>query len=379
MSLYVRNIGVTYWAQVVSLWFALAVGAADSPTIITLRPRARVGAGAVSIGDVTVLQGGKPGQNRRLATIDLDDAPPPGKKLSISAKQVEFRLLVAGVPPHTFLVQPNGTVLVTRKTHNLPSERIVAAARQSIADRLPWKTEDYTLAPAAPVQPITGLAVPPDQVVLRPIVRSTWPPGRNVQVAVKVFVKEQLFATVPLTMQLQRFADTVVAKRPIKRGHAIGPADLHVERRDVTGETGYFIATKHLLGQTVRVDVPALHIIRASNISPKNPTPVTLIRMGDRIQMVAQMRGLRISALGEALEAGRQGEVIQVRNINSKKIVQARVVNRGEVAVTTMQNGVPRAVTPHPPAGANRVPNSTAAEVASEPTLRRLPPLEAKP
>ena len=383
MSLYLRNIGVTCWAQVVCLWFALAVGAADSPTIITLRPRARLDAGPVSIGDVTVLQAGNPDQNRRLAKIDLDDAPPPGKKLTISAKQVEFRLLVAGVPQQTFLVQPNSMVLVTRKTHNLTSERIVAAARQLIATRLPWKTAEYTLTPAAPVQPITGLVVRPDQVVLQPVLRSTWPPGRTVHLSVKVFVEEELFVTVPVTMQLQRFSDTVVALRPIKRGHVIGPADLHMERRDVTGETGYFTSTEHLLGQTVRIDVPALHIIRASNVSPKNTKQEPLIRMRDRVQIVAHTRGLRISTLGEALAAGRQGEVIQVRNVNSKKILQARVVSRQEVIVNTMHDSAtasaPRVGAPHPPAGATRVPHSVAAEVASEPTLRRLPPLEAKP
>ena len=77
MSLYLRNIGMTCWGQMVCLWFALAGGAAEIPTIITLRTRARVDAGPVSIGDVTVLQAGNPAQNRRLASIDLDDAPQP--------------------------------------------------------------------------------------------------------------------------------------------------------------------------------------------------------------------------------------------------------------------------------------------------------------
>ena len=383
MSLSLRNIGMTCWGQMVCLWFALAGGAAEIPTIITLRTRTSVDAGPVSIGDVTVLQAGNPAQNRRLASIDLDDAPQPGQKLTINAKQVEFRLLVAGVPQQTFLVQPNSTVLVTRKTHNLTSERIVAAARQLIATRLPWKAAEYTLTPAAPVRPITGLIVPPDQVILRPVLQSSWPPGRNVHLTVKVLVQEQLFATVPITMQLQRFSDTVIALRAIKQGHVINPADLHVERRDVTGETGYFTSTNHLLGQTMRVAVPALHIIRADNVIPKKTKQEPLIGVRDRVQIVAHTRGLRISTLGEALEAGRKGEVIRVRNVNSKKVLQARVVSRQEVLVNTMYDGVPtsapRVGVPQQPAAASRGPHSVAADVASEPILRRLPPLENKP
>ena len=179
------------------------------------------------------------------------------------------------------------------------------------------------------------------------------------------------------------FFSGFIALRAIKQGHVINPADLHVERRDVTGETGYFTSTNHLLGQTMRVAVPALHIIRADNVIPKNTKQEPLIGVRDRVQIVAHTRGLRISTLGEALEAGRKGEVIRVRNVNSKKVLQARVVSRQEVLVNTMYDGVPtsapRVGVPQQPAAASRGPYSMATDVATEPILRPLPPLENKP
>jgi flagella basal body P-ring formation protein FlgA len=50
-----------------------------------------------------------------------------------------------------------------------------------------------------------------------------------------------------------------------------------------------------------------------------------MVARGQRVTMVALGRGIRVSAVGEALAAGRQGETIRIKNLDSNKVVTGRV------------------------------------------------------
>jgi flagella basal body P-ring formation protein FlgA len=55
--------------------------------------------------------------------------------------------------------------------------------------------------------------------------------------------------------------------------------------------------------------------------------------------MTARVGALVVTALGEAQQDGRAGEVIRVENVDSKKVVRARVTGPGAVDIEL--GGVP--------------------------------------
>lgn len=84
-------------------------------------------------------------------------------------------------------------------------------------------------------------------------------------------------------------------------------------------------------------DVPALVQVKATTApSPSDTTadqvPVQL-KVRDQVRLVAKIGPVRVTALGEALQEGRVGQTIRVRNIDSNKIVSGRVVDRNIVEV----------------------------------------------
>jgi|TARA_B100001964_G_scaffold46824_1_gene52340 flagella basal body P-ring formation protein FlgA len=57
------------------------------------------------------------------------------------------------------------------------------------------------------------------------------------------------------------------------------------------------------------------------------------ISRGDRVTILAENKTIRITVPGIAGENGRKGKTIKVKNIDSKKIIYARVLDSATVKV----------------------------------------------
>lgn len=84
-------------------------------------------------------------------------------------------------------------------------------------------------------------------------------------------------------------------------------------------------------------DAPTLVQVKATTTSSPSVTtadqvPVQL-KMRDQVRLVVKIGPVRVTALGEALQEGRVGQTIRVRNVDSNKIVSGRVVDRNIVEV----------------------------------------------
>jgi flagella basal body P-ring formation protein FlgA len=56
-----------------------------------------------------------------------------------------------------------------------------------------------------------------------------------------------------------------------------------------------------------------------------------LVRRNQGVLMRIEGAGFTVSGVGEAMEDGRAGDVIKVRNVDSRRVVSARVAGDGAV------------------------------------------------
>ncbi|MGA8220402.1 MAG: flagella basal body P-ring formation protein FlgA [Candidatus Acidiferrales bacterium] len=56
------------------------------------------------------------------------------------------------------------------------------------------------------------------------------------------------------------------------------------------------------------------------------PKPVPLVRVGDRVELILQAQGMRLSARATALEIGSLGQKVRVRNSDTGKILSGTIV-----------------------------------------------------
>ncbi|AXM98527.1 flagellar basal body P-ring formation chaperone FlgA [Pseudomonas plecoglossicida] len=132
---------------------------------------------------------------------------------------------------------------------------------------------------------------------------------------------------VPATVRL--FRDVVVVTRPLRRDNVIGENDVAMRERDVGTLTQGFLSE---LDQAVGMKMVRSTVIDQV-LTPQHLEQAEVVRKGDHVVITARSGSLSVRMPGEALAKGGQGEQIRVRNLNSQRVVKARVIGPGQVEV----------------------------------------------
>ena len=216
-----------------------------------------------------------------------------------------------------------------------PRKQVTQAARNAVLDRLPWDRQDVRID-------IThvGLKASAEALVrngnLTPEIRSAWPPLGRVQVVIRAVSGDSAeSAEIPVVLNVRYFQNVVVAKRRITRGAIMKQDDVYIDRQEVRDLSGILTSAESVVGMTAGRDILPLNLIRPGDVKStetlKARTPV--IRRGSTVNLVARGDGLSISVLCEAMQDGRPGDVIRVKNLDSQVVRTGKVISANEVEV----------------------------------------------
>lgn len=133
--------------------------------------------------------------------------------------------------------------------------------------------------------------------------------------------------TVYVPVRIARYTAVVVSRQMLARGARLGPTDLEVREADVNNVRGQgFSSTDIVVGSMLKRAVASQQVITANDIC--------LICKGESVTIVARSENLMVKMPGQALSDGTLGEVVNVRNRDSKRLVQGRVAAAGVVEIT---------------------------------------------
>ncbi len=319
--------------------------AADPAVVVRLDPVASVGSREVRVRDVATVQGGPAELRERIAALDLDDAPPPGGTSELTREQVVFRIRLAGVDPSVFRVEGTASTRLVRETYEVPEADMLAAARRLVLARLPWDPADITVQPAPPARGPVRVSGRKDDVHLDATLRSDRLPLGKVRVDVAVSVENRKQAEVPLMLDVRVHQGVAVATRRIERGQKLTDANVRFERRALDGTTDY-LTTDRAEGQQAKRTILPGQIITAADSERAVAVNPVLIKQRDVVQIVFEQGALRVTAKGEALQNGRRGEVIRLRNVDSRADVWGRVLENSLVELVLLDAATPAQAAP---------------------------------
>ena len=119
---------------------------------------------------------------------------------------------------------------------------------------------------------------------------------------------------VPVSIKVM--ANVVHAARPLAQGQTVGPADLTLQKMDLSLLPGGILTEPtQAIGKTLVSSIASGQPLRQDLL--RSP-PVIL--QGQTVKLQALGRGFNVSSEGTALAAAAEGQVVQVR-INSGKII----------------------------------------------------------
>lgn len=135
--------------------------------------------------------------------------------------------------------------------------------------------------------------------------------------------------TVFVPAQVRLFREVVTVARPLKRTAIIGFDDVALRERDISQiSQGYLTSLDQAVGQKLTRPVVTDQVVTLIHLEQAQ-----VIRKGDQVVISANSGGLSVKMPGEALANGGISEQIRVKNLNSKRVIKARVTAPGQVEV----------------------------------------------
>ena len=215
---------------------------------------------------------------------------------------------------------------MTRASITVGREQIEQIVRGYIQQLATGQAETVRIKDIRVAEPVV---LPQGQLVTRVLAPKNAELAGTVPFTVIFKVDDDAEKRVWVTVSLERLTQVVVARRPLGRYKPIDDDDLEVKTLDAAGLPADSITNPELvIGKRTRRPVDSGTVLR-----PELVEFPPIVKSGDRVRIIAETAGLRISALGQVKQKGCQGELIQVVNLDSNKVIYARVVDAQTVKI----------------------------------------------
>jgi flagella basal body P-ring formation protein FlgA len=298
------------------------VGPRDDLVRIHLPREVTVENPLLSLGQVAVITGANPltttASNVRLGRFSV-----PGQKITLDRTTILSRLASQGIPAERVALTGADAVTVRRRQQVISGDEFVSFARLFLQQNPPGSSPCDGAAAAKP----KDLALPDEpksmQLTAR-FVENAASGFATVQVAVVVDGREVGSRTVPLRLRYR--CRKAVTLQEIPEGATLTPENVKVEENlSDRPEPGW----KSPYGLVALRNLPARTEIRDGMID--TPQPSLLIRRNETVVIRVQRPGFLVTAVGLAMQEGRAGQYVKVRNTDSHRIIVCKVNDDGTV------------------------------------------------
>jgi flagellar basal body P-ring formation protein FlgA len=252
----------------------------------------------------------------------LGPAPAPGGRIVVAAPQLAAIARQFGIdwtPP-----SPSARAVLERLGRAMPRETLMRALRTALAGAGAGEDLDIDLGA------FTAPMIPPGATAEANVEQLDWDAASGRFTGLLAINADGM---TPQRLRVsgiaQEMATLPVPVRRLNPGHVVRAEDLRLARVRAGLAGGEVVhAQVEAIGMTLRRQAIAGQPITTGDLQP---TPMVAKRA--RVTMRLSAPGLSLVAMGQALDAGSQGEQIRVVNIASHAVVAALVVGPDEVRV----------------------------------------------
>ncbi|MFD1696643.1 flagellar basal body P-ring formation chaperone FlgA [Roseibium aestuarii] len=135
--------------------------------------------------------------------------------------------------------------------------------------------------------------------------------------------------TLSLTGFAREMVEVTVLAQPLSRGTVLKAEDLTVARLPVQQVPARAVLDPaDVVGLAARMNMrPNSPLVRADFERP------VLVARNERVTLTFEMPGMKLTSRGQAMEDGSEGDMIDIMNLQSKRVVPAIVVGHGQVRI----------------------------------------------
>ena len=128
------------------------------------------------------------------------------------------------------------------------------------------------------------------------------------------------------SVKVIEFVKVPVATRLIERGERIGEDDFRLVKKRKYNSLEQTIDPMQLIGSVAKRKIRPHQVIKPSMIEPDYD-----VKKNSSVKIIYRKGPIRIELLGLALENGKKGDIIKVKNLSSNKVLRCEVLSSGSV------------------------------------------------
>jgi flagella basal body P-ring formation protein FlgA len=280
----------------------------------------------ILLRDIAKIEGRDSLLIQKLSAIVVGRAPQPGNSRNLDGGTIKARLkqnridlagLILNIPP---------SIVVSRSFIEVSPEQIKGLVSDYISKKL---LSGNSNASIKRIQVSESLRLPGGRITYEVKAPRNRQMVGQIPFAVRFDVNGKLYKRVWATVTIEVLAEVVITKKPLGRHKPITEDDIMVLKMDLAKVPSDVITDPEaVLGKRTKRAIGSKTVLRA-NLVEFPP----LVKRGDVVVIVAETQGIRVTALGQVKKKGALGDRIPVVNLESKKVLYARVMDSNTVKV----------------------------------------------
>jgi flagella basal body P-ring formation protein FlgA len=320
------GLGLLILGAIVSIVGITAAPAAMEMITIRVHDQAEIENHEVLLGQIASIESSDARWVQRLQNIVLGKAPLPGKTRQYNQHYIQMRLKQHHIDLAAVNLEVPRRVRITRSHVEIDTREIEKIVSDFLTQNI--SRENKTIQ-------IKEINVP-ERVVLskgRITYKVASPCSRKLtgtcSIAVDFSVNGHFEKKVWVSASVEVWGPVVVTRKPLGRYKPITEDDIMVQKMDLTNLSSHVVTDPEaVLGKRTKRAIGTQTPLRADSIELP-----PLVKRGDLVVIIAQTKGLKITTRGVVKKKGRRGDRIPVVNIDSKKVLYARVIDSNTVQV----------------------------------------------
>ncbi len=262
----------------------------------------------------------------RLRSVALGYAPNVGAVRELARERVLLAIAAAGFSTSEVVVEAPPVIFIRRAGQAVEASLVRAAVERAAFLKLSSAGDTVRLVrldlPA-------NIEVPTGAVETRATLGGVRDLFAPFVVAIEILVDGRVVRRLSATAAVEAHAPVAVAAHDLAAGARIREEDVRIEVQRLSRPVGSYVReASKLRGMSV-----ARPVARGEAVTRDVLEAVIVVRPGDAVRVTGESGKFSIAVAGEARGAGRVGDRIQVKNIQSGTLIQAIVVDEGLVSV----------------------------------------------
>ena len=297
--------------------------------------RIQVDPGLVRLSDVAVIAGRDEPAVRSISDLDLCHLQ-TGDEKRLTRAFLELRLSLAVV--HARNVRWSGSQSVIVTTDQSPEKLLLQVEQEienKISHHLDRPLEDIRIRFLRPLEDVFVDEVNHDAELMPEVVISDEQPIGRKTIEVRLLNDRNVISSRSVSLEISVKQSELRVKELINRNELIGSENVYVFDSFVTSLQDQVLPAD-VYGRLARRNLRVGERLDLSDLQPELKTvpQEIVVRPRDAIRLIARHKNLEyVVPQAEAMQSGEIGQIIKVKNLQSNRVVHARLVSHDEAVV----------------------------------------------